>query len=326
MGKRSTLPPGLLVQTGRFTWTTLWRIMMAQLAPSSKQGEYQRPSSQFRHTIGAESEAEHPAAAHRYQLIVGQGCPWAHRVVVVWTLKGLGEAIDLVSVVPAPAKGGWVFEQPFLNCRRLAELYQLAQTGYQGRNTVPILWDSQTQTIVNNESADIIVILNRAFNAYAQQPKLDLAPETLVPEIERWNELTYEAVNNGVYRCGMAQTQVAYDQASQELFTTLDQLETALADRPYLCGEPLTLADVRLFTTLVRFDLVYYSLFKCNLKRIKDYPHLWAYLGRIYHLPGIAQTCDLEAMKQEYYQNLFPLNPGGIIPRGPDLDTLFPPP
>jgi glutathionyl-hydroquinone reductase len=328
MAKGKTLPPGLLVQVGRFTWTTLWQVMMAQLAPPSPKGEYLRPASQFRHQIGvAEPGGEHPtypAAPKRYKLLVGQGCPWAHRAVVVWCLKGLAEVIELVPVLPSPAQGGWVFVQPEAGCQRLSELYQLAQPGYRGRNTVPVLWDSQTQTIVNNESAEIIVILNQAFNDYAQQPQLDLYPETLRPEIDRWNEIIYEAVNNGVYRCGMAQTQIAYDQACRTLFTTLDQLEAALANQTYLCGEQLTLTDVRLFTTLIRFDLVYYGLFKCNVRRIKDYPHLWAYLGRIYHLPGIAETCDLEAIKQEYYSNLFPLNPGGIIPSGPDLTALLP--
>jgi glutathionyl-hydroquinone reductase len=322
MGKRSSLPPGLLVQVGRFTWTTMWRVMMAQLAPSSQKGEYQRPNSQFRHTVSADSP--YPPAAHRYKLMVGQGCPWAHRAVVVWTLKGLENVIDLVSVVPAPEQGGWIFEQPEAGCHRLAELYQLAQPDYRGRNTVPVLWDSQTQTIINNESAEIIVTLNSAFNDYAKHPNLDLNPADLQTEIERWNELIYGSVNNGVYRCGMAQTQAAYDQAISELFTSLDQLEATLADQPYLCGERLTLADVRLFTTLIRFDLVYYSLFKCNRRRIKDYPNLWHYLGRLYHWPGIADTCDFAAIKAEYYCNLFPLNPGGLIPAGPDVAELLP--
>jgi glutathionyl-hydroquinone reductase len=322
MGKRSSLPPGLLVQVGRFTWTTMWRVMMTQLAPSSQKGEYLRPNSQFRHTV--ETDSTYPPSAHRYKLMVGQGCPWAHRAVVVWTLKGLEHVIDLVPVVPAPEQGGWVFEQPEAGCHRLAELYQLAHPDYRGRNTVPVLWDSHTQTIVNNESAEIIVILNSAFNDDALHPDLDLNPADLQPEIDRWNELIYTPVNNGVYRCGMAQTQAAYDQAISELFTTLDQLEAALADQPYLCGERLTLADVRLFTTLIRFDLVYYSLFKCNRRRIKDYPNLWHYLGRLYHWPGIADTCDFAAIKAEYYCNLFPLNPGGLIPAGPDVAELLP--
>jgi glutathionyl-hydroquinone reductase len=335
MGKRTTLPPGLLVQVGRFTWTSLWQVMMAQLAPPSSKGEYLRPASQFRHSIGTigagmadaqpgEEQPQYPAASKRYKLLVGQGCPWAHRTVVVWRLKGLMDAIDLAPVIPAPAQGGWVFAQPEAGCQRLSELYQLSQPGYRGRNTVPVLWDSQTQTIVNNESAEIIVILNQAFNDYAQHPDLDLYPTALKPEIDRWNDLIYESVNNGVYRCGMAQTQTAYNQACAALFSTLDQLEAALTNRVYLCGDSLTLADVRLFTTLIRFDLVYYSLFKCNRRRIKDYPNLWGYLGRIYHLPGIADTCDFEAIKQEYYSNLFPLNPGGIVPMGPDLSELLP--
>ena len=210
-------------------------------------------------------------------------------------------------------------------CRTLKEFYRLAQPGYSGRSTVPLLWDSQTQTIVNNESADIIVMLNGAFNAIAHQPQLNLYPDSLKPTIDEWNDKIYHAVNNGVYRCGFAQTQTAYDQACDELFAMLDELDAVLAHQRYLCGVTLTLADVRLFTTLFRFDIAYYGLFKCNRLRIQDYANLGPYLRDIYQLPGVADTCDLEAVKRDYYGNLFPLNPGQIIPRGPDIDTLWQP-
>ena len=186
-----------------------------------------------------------------------------------------------------------------------------------------MLWDTQTNSIVNNESAEIIEILNAEFNDYAIHPELDLAPVELQDSIDQWNDLIYKTVNNGVYRCGFAQTQVAYDRAHQELFATLDRINDSLATQTYLCGELLTLADLRLFTTLIRFDLVYYSLFKCNRRQIRDYPHLLAYLQKIYQLPGVAATCNFPTILADYYGNLFPLNPGGIIPLLPDLSYLI---
>jgi glutathionyl-hydroquinone reductase len=218
--------------------------------------------------------------------------------------------------------GGWTFAQPEYECQTLAQLYRFANPGYTGRSTVPMLWDTQTNSIVNNESAEIIEILNAAFNDYATQPELDLAPIALKDSIDRWNDLIYKTVNNGVYRCGFAQTQVAYDRAHQELFGTLDRINDSLATQTYLCGELLTLADLRLFTTLIRFDLVYYSLFKCNRRQIRDYPHLLGYLQKIYQLPGVAATCNFPTILADYYGNLFPLNPGGIIPLLPDLSYL----
>lgn len=303
----------------------MWQTMMSQMAPRSKTGEYLRPASQFRHTVAMGADTPYQPAAGRYRLIVGMGCPWAHRTLVVRKLKGLAEAIPVVTVSPAPEAGGWVFDQVYEGCQSLAALYQIAKPGYEGRSTVPVLWDTQTRTIVNNESAEIIVMLNQAFNELAQHPDLDLYPEELQSEIEQWNAKIYPAVNNGVYRCGFAQSQAAYDQACQELFAALDQIDATLKTRRYLCGDRPTLADVRLFTTLFRFDVVYYGLFKCNRRRIQDYQYLGAYLRDLYQLPGVADTCDLAAVKRDYYGNLFPLNPGGIIPDGPDLANLLTP-
>lgn len=300
----------------------MWHLMMSNLAPRNAAGEYIRPSSEFRQAISNASESQYPAAAGRYKLIVGLGCPWAHRTLVVRALKGLEDAISVTIVAPAPIEGGWIFPQPEENCRKLSDLYELAQPGYSGRSTVPVLWDCATKTIVNNESAEIIVLLNSQFNEFAKQPEIDLYPEALRSQIDEWNEKIYHAVNNGVYRCGFAQTQTAYNQAVEQLFATFDEIETVLATQRYLCSDRLTLADVRLFTTLIRFDVVYYGLFKCNRCRIQDYEQLGAYLRDLYQLPGVADTCDLAAIKQEYYGNLFPLNPGGIIPTGPDLAGL----
>lgn len=315
------MPPKLIIQLGRFVWTTLWRVMMSKLAPRDQSGAYIRPQSEFRNTIGSEA---YPAAQERYKLFVGLGCPWAHRTLVVRALKGLEDTISVSIVSPSPENGGWILNTPEFGCETLADLYRFAKPGYKGRSTVPVLWDCETNTIVNNESAEIIVMLNAEFNQFAKHPELNLYPENLRERIDRWNDKTYSAVNNGVYRCGFAQTQTAYNAACEELFNTLDEIEATLQTNRYLCGERLTLADVRLFTTLFRFDTVYYSLFKCSRRRIQDYANLGAYLRDVYQLPGVAETCDLQAIKQEYYGNLFPLNPGGIVPIDTEMNLFAP--
>lgn len=321
----SSLPPNRLIQLGRWGWTQVWHVMMAQMAPRRADGSYDRPPSPLRHRVSTAPEAPFPAEAGRYQLIVGLGCPWAHRTLVVRALKGLEAAIPILLVTPKPEAGGWVFQEPLEDCATLAQFYQQLEPGYAGRSTVPLLWDTQTRRLVNNESADLIVLLNSAWNAVADRPELDLYPDALRDRIEDWNERIYTTVNNGVYRCGFAQTQAAYDQAVQDLFATLGAIETVLAQQRYLCGPDLTLADVRLFTTLIRFDAVYHGLFKCNRRRIADYPHLSGYLRDLYQLPGIAATFDGDVVLRDYYGNLFPLNPGGIIPIGPDWSALLQP-
>ena len=323
--KNRSLPPTLIIKLGKFVWTTMWKTMMSNIAPKDKSGAYMRPKSAFTNWISHQENNPYTPAKGRYRLYVGLGCPWAHRTLVVRTLKGLEDAIPVSLVTPSSDRGIWVMNQAEYGCDNLPQLYQLAKPGYTGRCTVPVFWDTQTRTIVNNESADIIVMLNGEFNDFATNSHLNLYPDNLKEKIDWWNEKIYHAVNNGVYRCGFAQTQEAYNQACQELFTTLDEIDLALAANRYLCGEQITLADVRLFTTLFRFDVVYYGLFKCNRYRIQDYEHLGAYLRDIYQLPGVADTCDLEAVKQDYYGNLFPLNPGGIIPLGPDINNLLEP-
>ena len=320
---KSKLPPGLIVKVGKFTWTTMWHLMMSRIAPRSKSGEYIRPNSEFRQVISAEEGNVYQPAAGRYHLYVGLSCPWAHRTLVVRSLKGLEDTISVSIVSPSSENGMWVFDREDEGCLTLPELYQKAKPGYNGRSTVPVLWDKETKTIVNNESAEIIVILNSAFNDFAKHPELDLYPAELKEKIDRWNDKIYPAVNNGVYRCGFAQTQAAYEKACTELFAVLDEIDAELANHRYLCGDKVTLADVRLFTTLFRFDAVYYGLFKCNCKRIEDYENIWPYLRDLYQLPGVADTCSLEAVKRDYYGNLFPLNPGGIIPLGSDVRRLM---
>ena len=322
--KGKSLPSGLIIKFGKFVWTTMWQIMMSKLAPSNDKGEYIRPSSQFRNSIGTQENNPYQPLAGRYRLYVGLGCPWAHRTLVVRALKGLEDTVEVSIVYPSPDEGIWVLKNPEEGCRTVKELYQVAEPGYQGRSTVPVLWDKQTKTIVNNESAEIIVILDSQLNQFASS-QFNLYPEELREEIEQWNDKIYHAVNNGVYRCGFAQTQEAYNKCCDELFAVLDEIDRALENKRYLCGDELTLADVRLFTTLFRFDIVYYGLFKCNRRRIVDYKNLGAYLRDLYQLPGVAETCDLESVKQDYYGNLFPLNPGGIIPSGPDISNLSEP-
>ncbi|MDZ7956416.1 MAG: glutathione S-transferase family protein [Aulosira sp. DedQUE10] len=323
--KGKSLPPKLIIKLGKFVWSTMWHTMMSKIAPRSQSGEYIRPKSQFRNFISTDKDHLYPSTAGRYHLYVGLGCPWAHRTLIVRALKGLDEAISVTVVSPSPIAGGWVFNQEEEGCASLAQFYELAQPGYSGRATVPVLWDKETKTIVNNESAEIIVMLSSEFNEFAVNPTLNLYPAELKEKIDWWNEKIYHSVNNGVYRCGFAQTQAAYNQACDELFTTLDEIEAALQTSRYLCGNQVTLADVRLFTTLFRFDVAYYGLFKCNRHRIQDYPNLGGYLSDMYQLPGVADTCNLESVKQDYYGNLFPLNPGGIIPSGPDMTYLLKP-
>ncbi len=327
---KSSLPPNLVIKLGRWGWETVWHVMMSQMAPRSKDGAYIRPESTFRDVVSAESAAKYPAASGRYRLFVGMSCPWAHRALVVRSLKGLESAIPITVVSPSPESGGWIFDKPFdlvegNTCLSMAQFYRQAHADYGGRNTVPVLWDSKTNAIVNNESSEIIVILNEAFSEFAERPELDLYPEVLRAEIEQWNAKIYPAINNGVYRCGFAQTQAAYDAVIEELFGALDEIDEALATRRYLCGKDLTLADVRLFTTLVRFDVAYHGIFRCDRRRIADYPNLSGYLRDIYQQPGIAATCDIPAVKRDYYGNLFPLNPSGIIPAGPDVGQLLKP-
>jgi glutathionyl-hydroquinone reductase len=318
--KGKSLPPNLIIKLGKFVWTTMWQLMMSKLAPRDRTGAYLRPVSEFHQQIGVDQT--YAPAADQYHLYVGMSCPWAHRTLVVRALKGLEDVVSVTALQASTDAGGWVLPVSIDGCNTLRDLYNLAQPNYQGRCTVPVLWDKQTKTIVNNESAEIIVILNSAWNEFAKYPEVDLYPPNLQAQIDQWNEKIYAAVNNGVYRCGFAQTQTAYDTASTELFAMLDELDRVLSSSRYLCGQQITLADVRLFTTLVRFDIAYFGLFKCDRQRIQDYPYLGAYLRDLYQHSGIAATCDLESIKQDYYGNLFPLNPSGIIPAGSGFESL----
>lgn len=276
-------------------------------------GEFIRPDSGFRDRVAA-AEVE----PGRYRLYVSKACPWAHRTLVVRALKGLEKAIPVFYAAPAMLSHGWEYAEGGI--RYLYELYTRTKPDYTGRVTVPVLWDSKVGRIVNNESSEILRMLNTEFGALATRRLPDLYPVALRKEIDAVNERVYRSVNNGVYRAGFATAQEKYDQAVTALFATLDWLERRLAKRRWLCGRRFTEADVRLFTTLVRFDAVYYSHFKCNLRRLTDYPRLWRYARRIHALPGVARTVDLEEIKAHYYRSMPEVNPSGVVPIGPLLD------
>jgi putative glutathione S-transferase len=280
-------------------------------------GAFVRPESGFRGLIPPGSVKN-----GRYRLYVAKSCPWAHRTLVVRAMKGLEQAIPVHYAAPDMLENGWEFGERGGNggIRYLYELYAKAKPGYTGRVTVPVLWDDEAGAIVNNESAEIVRMLNRDFDALATRRLHDLYPAGLRAEIDRVNERVYRTVNNGVYRAGFATAQDKYEEAVTELFATLDWLERRLAKRRWLCGARFTEADVRLFTTLVRFDAVYYSHFKCNLRRLIDYKNLWRYTRRIYALPGVARTVDLADIKAHYYRSMKQLNPTQIVPKGPRLD------
>jgi putative glutathione S-transferase len=302
----------------------------------AEDGSFQRAESAFRNWITADGRPGptgrdgFAAAPGRYHLYVSLACPWAHRVLIMRALKGLEQMIPASVTHWLMAERGWHFSpaegvvpDPLFNSRYLYEIYTRADHTHTGRVTVPVLWDQHTQTIVNNESADIIRMLNRAFDAIGATPG-DYCPDDRRDEIEAYNARIYDTLNNGVYKAGFALTQSAYEAAVAPLFETLDWLEDHLAQRRFLCGDQMTEADIRLFTTLVRFDSVYHGHFKCNLRRIVDYPHLWAYTRDIYQWPGIARTVDFGHIKRHYYMSHRRINPTGIVPAGPLLDFDVP--
>ncbi len=280
-------------------------------------GEFRRARANIRNWIG--DGGPFAAEPGRYHLYGAWNCPWAHRVLLTISLKGL--AITGSCARPRRTADGWVFDadgpfaDPLLGVRALHEAYARVRPAYTGRITVPLLWDRETDTAVSNESADLVRMLARAFPGGP-----DLSPEKLEPEIDRWNDLIYRTVNNGVYRAGFARTQDAYDAAVAEVFDTLDRIEAHLADHRWLAGEQFTEADLRLFPTLARFDVAYHYAFKCNIRRLSDYPRLWAYAREIYAMPGVAETVKFDIYKQGYFSPSELRNPLGIVPAGPDID------
>jgi len=295
-------------------------------------GHFVRPVTQFRNWVTPEGRAGpsgtegFPAAPGRYHLYVSLACPWAHRTLIFRKLKQLEDLISVSVVEPLMGKDGWELApgaDQVNGKSKLSEIYLLAEPSHTGRVTVPVLWDKVRHTIVNNESAEIIRMFNSAFEALTPA-HADYYPEALRDEIDRVNAEIYANVNNGVYRAGFATTQAAYEEAFLALFATLDRLETRLSQQRYLLGGQLTEADWRLFTTLVRFDAVYYGHFKCNLRRIAEYPQLSNYLRELYQWPGVAETVNIADIKYHYYASHRSINPTGIVPLGPALDFSAP--
>lgn len=291
----------------------------------SKDGRFVRADTQFRDQITADGASGFKAEKGRYHLYISLACPWAHRTLIFRHLKGLEDAISISAVDPFMADQGWTFGDSegciadlLFGARHMHEIYTQARSDYSGRVTVPVLWDRERATIVNNESSEIIRMMNSEFAALAPETP-DYCPVELRGEIDEVNERVYNDINNGVYRTGFAATQHAYEEAFDQLFAALDWVEERLRTRRYLCGAQLTEADWRLFPTLVRFDPVYFGHFKCNLRRIEDYPCLSNYLRELYQIPGIAELCNFRHIKEHYYRSHESINPTRIVPRGPEM-------
>lgn len=303
---------------------------------TSSGGRFVRSHAAFRNWVthdgaaGPSGAAGFAAAPGRYHLYVSLACPWAHRTLIMRQLKGLQDLVSVSVVHWRMLEHGWTFEQgpgvvsdPILGAQYLHQIYVAADPSYSGRVTTPVLWDRMTATIVNNESAEIIRMFNSAFDRLGARSE-DYYPAALRGEIDSLNERIYETVNNGVYKAGFATTQSAYEEAVGPLFKSLEWLEERLARRRYLCGGRVTEADIRLLPTLLRFDLVYFSHFKCNRRRIADYPNLTGYVRDLYQLPGVAATFDAGHVKRHYYESHRTLNPRGIVPVGPEIDFSGP--
>ncbi|MBA5870037.1 MAG: glutathione S-transferase family protein [Nitrospira sp. CR2.1] len=293
-------------------------------------GEFKRQDDAFRQWVTQDGRSGYPAASGRYHLYVSLACPWAHRTIIVRTLKQLEAVVGMTIVNPLRDEQGWSFldEQgrsadPINGFHFLSEAYRLTDPAYRGRVTVPILWDTVTKRIVSNSDDDLMRMLNGEFHRFTAST-LDLYPATLRPEIDEMNTFLYEQVNNGVYRAGFATSQLVYEQAARSLFAALDQLETRLSRRRYLFGGRFVESDWRLFVTLIRFDAVYHGHFKCNVRRIVDYPNLSGYLRDLYQVPGIADTVNVDHIKRHYYMTHDDINPTHIVPIGPQLDLESP--
>ncbi|HFI0694680.1 TPA: glutathione S-transferase family protein [Streptococcus suis] len=313
-----------LLQDGK--WVDQW------YDTKSTGGKFVRTVTQFRNWItpdgqaGPTGEGGFKAESGRYHLYISLACPWASRTLIMRKLKGLEDHISLSIVHPLMLENGWTFEDgsgvikdPLFNSDYLYQVYLKADPNYTGRVTVPVLWDKKSNTIVSNESAEIMRMFNSAFNDITGNYD-DYYPEHLQAEIDAMNDFVYPNINNGVYKAGFSTNQKVYEKEVKNLFAALDKLEEHLADKDYLVGNQLTEADIRLFTTLVRFDPVYFGHFKCNIKALVDYPNLWHYTKRLYNHAGIAETVDFDHIKQHYYGSHKIINPTGIVPVGPDLD------
>lgn len=298
---------------------------------TASDGSFQRQESMFRRWVEPRPGADFPADAGRYHLYVSLACPWAHRTVITRMLKGLEDAIGMTVVDPIRDDRGWAFrdgpghsQDPINSWSFLSEGYLATDPSFSGRVTTPTLWDTVSQQVVSNESGDIMRMLNAAFDEWAQHDHVDLYPADLRDEIDELNTWIYPLINNGVYRSGFATTQTAYEHAVRDVFDGLDRAESVLSTRRYLTGNRITEADWRLFVTLLRFDSVYVSHFKCSMRRVIDYPNLWGFVRDLYSQRGIADTVNMDHIKRHYYMTHDRINPTRIVPAGPDIDFAAP--
>jgi glutathionyl-hydroquinone reductase len=294
------------------------------------QGEFVRQEDRFRDWVTRDGASGHPAEPGRYHLYVSLACPWAHRTVIIRKLKRLENVVGMTVVDPVRDERGWAFrngpgysEDPINGFQYLSEAYQATDPNFNARVTVPVLWDIKQRRIVSNSDDDILRMLNSEFNAFTDVD-FDFYPESLRGEIDRINDFIYPNINDGVYRAGFATTQKSYEKAVRKLFDALGEIEQRLSTRRYLVGEQMTEADWRLFTTLIRFDSVYYVHFKSNIRRIVDFPGLWGYLRELYQYDGIAETVNFDHIKRHYYLTHGDINPTRIVPLGPELDLTSP--
>lgn len=300
-------------------------------AETSPTGEFVRQRYVFQSRFSADGSTGYPAEAGRYHLYVSLACPWAHRSIIVRKLLGLEDAISMSVVDPVRDERGWAFREgeghgrdPICDFRFLSEAYHRTDPSFTGRYTVPCIWDRVTERLVTNNYPDITIDFETQFTAFHRPGAPDLYPEALRADIDAVNEVVYRDVNNGVYRAGFAASQAAYDRAVHALFDRLDWLEQRLSTQRYLVDGQLTEADIRLFTTLVRFDAVYVGHFKCNIRRLVDYPNLWGYARDLYQRPGFGETVNFDHIKRHYYMTHEQLNPSRIVPAGPIIDWLAP--
>lgn len=320
-----SIPPAVVASV-RMGWHWQWNQLMNGLAPADAEGHYRRPPSQHQQaTVPSETELIGRPAELRPHLIVGRSCPWAHRTWLVLTLRNLQSSLNLLLAKADHKAGRWRLDPAWLGCDSLLALYKTCGAPPSHRATVPALVDPGSSAnlsprLLGNESAQLVEVLNR-WPANNDAP--DLAPAALLDDINHWQNILQPAVNDGVYRCGFARSQMAYDQACHELFEALKQVESSLSQQgPWLCGDQLSLADVRLFPTIIRWEMVYQPLFGCSQQPLWDFPHLWSWRQRFFALPGVANTCDAEAWRQDYFGALFPIHPSNIVPSGPDLAKL----
>ena len=320
-----SIPP-FVVATARMGWHWQWNQLMNGLAPADAQGNYQRPNSEHQQaTLPKKSELEKRTSDLLPRLLIGRSCPWAHRTWLVYQLRNLQESLNIQRVFADHSAGRWQLEEAWMGCKSLLAIYELCGSPPSHRATVPALIDPVKNhlgrpSIIGNESTQLIEVLNKWPTT---NKELNLAPSDLEKEIKDWERMLQHSVNDGVYRCGFARNQTAYNKASKELFSSLENVDQSLSQKgPWLCGKTLTLADVRLFPTLIRWETVYMPLFGCSQRPLWSLKNIWSWRQRFMGLPSIADTCDASAWRNDYFGALFPLRPSNIVPAGPDLNQI----